>query len=238
MENNILLTEQIAGQLIKKLITKIGKEAALSPGSKNAISKLSKSSKKDGSDVETLKKSGLDVDSSVKDSDLEKMVQDDKLDYSEKEKLGVTPKNKSSKKDDVFYQKVLSKLGIDYNKTDEAMVFLKALASADGGGTKAKYNPFNSTLKNSNSKSINSYNVQSYNSEQSGIAATADTLKSLGDGDIVRILKDSMSDSDDPDFVLKNLANRYTSYVKGSKIKGVVNKVLDGQFPSPPLINR
>jgi hypothetical protein len=228
----------ISEDFVTSLVTKLASTLIKSPKGKEITKKLKDSAKDAKSGVQSLKKSGLDVDPSVKDSDLDKMVQDDKLDYSEKEKLGVTPKNKSSKKDDVFYQKVLSKLGIDYNKTDEAMVFLKALASADGGGTKAKYNPFNSTLKNSNSKSINSYNVQSYNSEQSGIAATADTLKSLGDGDIVRILKDSMSASDDPDFVLKNLANRYTSYVKGSKIKGVVNKVLDGQFPSPPLINR
>jgi len=228
----------ISEDFVTSLVTKLASTLIKGPKGKEITKKLKDSAKDAKSGVQSLKKSGLDVDPSVKDSDLDKMVQDDKLDYSEKEKLGVTPKNTSSKKDDIFYQKVLSKLGIDYKKTDEAMVFLKALASADGGGTRAKYNPFNSTLKNSNSKSINSYNVQSYNSEQSGIAATADTLKSLGDGDIVRILKDSMSASDDPDFVLKNLANRYTSYVKGSKIKGVVNKVLDGQFPSPPLINR
>lgn len=232
----------LSEQIIQKLAMKLGKGFLGSRKGKQIQNDVISSFKDTKSPVKSMKQSGLDVDPSVKDSDVEKMVQDDKLDASEKEKLGISDekiqKKVQPKRDDIFFQKVLSEIGVNYRKSDEAIVFLKSLSAADGGGTKAKFNPLNSTKSVPGSKSINSFGVQSYNSEQSGIKATAETLKSIGNGEIVKILKDSMSNSDDPDYVINRLAKSYKSFVKGSKIQSVVKSVLDGDFPTPPPINR
>lgn len=237
MEKNI-----ISEQLINKLAIKLGKAYLNSRDGKKLKNDLVSTFKDTKSSVKSMKQSGLDVDPSVKDSDVEKMMQDDKLDANEKEKLGVSDekmqKKVQPKRDDIFFQKVLSEIGVNYKKSDEAMVFLKSLSAADGGGTKARFNPLNSTKSVPGSKSINSFGVQSYNSEQSGIKATAETLKSIGNGEIVKILRDSMSNSDDPDYVINRLAKTYKSFVRGSKIQSVIKNVLDGDFPTPPPINR
>ncbi|MBP8113806.1 MAG: hypothetical protein KAY50_00545 [Chitinophagaceae bacterium] len=78
---------------------------------------------------------------------------------------------------DVFAKKVLEKIGAP--TTEKNIQSLKEWAKAEGNvdGKRARYNPFNTSLKTSTAVGdFNSHNVKHYQNFDAGVQATADTL--------------------------------------------------------------
>lgn len=78
---------------------------------------------------------------------------------------------------DVFAKKVLEKIGAP--TTEKNIQSLKEWAKAEGNvdGKRARYNPFNTSLKTSTAVgNFNSHNVKHYQNFDAGVQATADTL--------------------------------------------------------------
>ena len=190
----------------------------------------------DLSPSELLKKAGLNVTAS--DEDIEDFTKDDYLSNKEKERLGVTGSFLSSSNDDKFYTRVLKDLGAPV--TDGNITFLKAIRQSEGA--KARFNPFNTTMKKMGSSCYNvlkrdsfggcKSGVQSYVSEEDGIDATVDTLKLGYYKDIVLGLKNDVGP--------KELAKRWAAspWGTGALVKRVVDSYLKGAKPSPPPIAR
>jgi hypothetical protein len=190
----------------------------------------------DLSPSELLKKAGLNVKAS--DKDIEDFGKDDYLSNKEKEKLGISGSMFSSSNDDKFYTRVLKDLGAPV--TDGNLTFLKAIRQSEGA--KARFNPFNTTMKKMGSSCYNvlkrdnfggcKSGVQSYLSEEDGIDATVETLRLGYYKDIVRGFKDDVGP--------KELAKRWASspWGTGVLVKRVVDSYLNGAKPSPPPIAR
>ena len=192
------------------------------------------------SPTELLKKAGLDVTAS--DRDVEEFTKDEYLSSYEKEKLGLdsdfyTPMTSSSR-DDKFYERVLKDLGAPV--TDGNMTFLKSIRQSEGA--KARYNPFNTTMKKLGSNCYNvlkrdkfgscKSGVQSYMSEEDGIDATVETLKLGYYKDIVQGLKNDVGP--------RELSRRWAAspWGTGELVKRVVDSVIKGGKLSPPPIVR
>jgi len=190
------------------------------------------------SPTELLKKAGLDITAS--DKDVEEFTKDEYLSSSEKEKLGLdsyTPMVSSSR-DDKFYERVLKDLGVPV--TDGNMTFLKSIRQSEGA--KARFNPFNTTMKKLGSNCYNvlkrdkfgscKSGVQNYISEEDGIDATVDTLKLDYYKDIVQGLNNDVGP--------KELSRRWAAspWGTGELVKRVVNSVIKGGKLSPPPIAR
>lgn len=74
---------------------------------------------------------------------------------------------------DTFWYAVETKLGLPHNRATHD--FLVAWSMAEG--TKARFNPLATTLREPGSTSFNSVGVQNYATPESGVQATADTIK-------------------------------------------------------------
>lgn len=185
---------------------------------------------------ELLKKAGLNVKAS--DDDIEDFSKDDYLSNKEKEKLGISSSMFSSSNDDKFYERVLKDLGAPV--TEGNLTFLKAIRQSEGA--KARFNPFNTTMKKMGSSCYNvlkrdnfggcKSGVQSYLSEEDGIDATVETLRLGYYKDIVRGFKDDAGP--------RELSRRWAAspWGTGALVKRVVDSYLKGAKPSPPPIAR
>jgi hypothetical protein len=193
------------------------------------------------SPTELLKKAGLDV--TATDKDVEEYTKDSYLSKFEKEKLGLGDTSygvgtMSSNNDDKFYERVLKDLGAPV--TEGNMTFLKAIRQAEGA--KARYNPFNTTMKKMGSSCYNvlkrdnfggcKSGVQNYMSEEDGIDATVETLKLGYYKDIVNGFKNDVGP--------KELSKRWASspWGTGDLVKKVVDSYMKGAKPSPTPIAR
>lgn len=194
----------------------------------------------DLSPTELLKKAGLDIKAS--DKDVEEFTKDEYLSASEREKLGLDSDSYvtmgSASRDDKFYERVLKDLGAPV--TEGNIMFFKAIRQSEGA--KARYNPFNTTMKKLGSTCYNvlkrdnfggcKSGVQNYMSEEDGIDATVETLKLNYYKDIIQGLKNDVGP--------KELAKRWASspWGTGDLVKKVVDSYSKGQKPSPPPIAR
>lgn len=74
---------------------------------------------------------------------------------------------------DTFWYALETRLGLPHNRATHT--FLQGWANIEG--TKARYNPLATTLRQPGSTSFNSVGVQNYPTPEIGVAATADTLR-------------------------------------------------------------
>lgn len=130
--------------------------------------------------------------------------------------------------DDKFYESVLSCLGAKPTKGN--MSFFYAWRQSESG--KAKFNPFNTTMKMPGSTNYNSVGVKNYMSIEDGIRATCKTLKLNYYRDIVEGLKNDVG--------LYKLSRMkgLQKWGTGDLIAKVADGYLSGSTPKPDRINR
>jgi hypothetical protein len=144
---------------------------------------------------------------------------------------------------DKFYTELLDKLGAP--KTIGNYQFLRAWRVAEGG--KAKYNPFNTTLRKGNYTKYNKAGVKNYETYQDGVQATLDTLLFSGQGtyyyNLINELRKGIKTQADAFNVAKNLQMQGKDlyiWVRGPKgtepLTGYVAAVLKNNF-KPITIN-
>lgn len=200
---------------------------------KSAVNKLKGSGK---SADEILKKIGLDVKADEKD--IEEYLKDDELSKNEREELGLEDDDFSefvSEEDFKFYTKILRGLDVPLSKSN--YFFLYGIAQTEY--TKARFNPFATTMKMPNSEKFgnNTAGVQSYSTENEGVKATVDTMKLKYYKGIV----DAMRENDGSDFEneLENVAEMWVVSPWGTKtLMPTIHGYIEGNDPKPKPITR
>lgn len=196
-----------------------------------------KGSDSESSASDILKKAGLDV-KAKDDEEIEDYLKDDKLSDDELEELGVEVEEVSdftSEEDFNFYTKVLRGLGVPLSRSN--YFFLYGIAQTES--TKARFNPFATTMKMPNSKLFgnNTAGVQSYSTENEGVKATVDTMKLKYYKGIV----DAMKDNDGSDFEneIENVAEMWVISPWGTKtLMPTIHGYIEGNDPKPKPISR
>jgi len=186
--------------------------------------------------TQSLKKIGLNV--KADDTDIEEYLKDDELSKSEREELGLEDDDFSefvSEDDFRFYTKILKGLGVPLSKSN--YFFLYGIAQTEF--TKAKFNPFATTMKMPNSEQFgnNTAGVQSYSTENEGIKATVDTMKLKYYKGIVNAMKEN----DGSDFAneLENTAEMWVISPWGTKtLMPTIHGYIEGNDPKPKPISR
>ena len=186
--------------------------------------------------TQSLKKIGLDV--KADDTDVEEYLKDDELSKSEREELGLEDDDFSefvSEEDFKFYTKILRGLDVPLSKSN--YFFLYGIAQTEY--TKARFNPFATTMKMPNSELFgsNSAGVQSYSTENEGVKATVDTMKLKYYKGIV----DAMRENDGSDFdnELENVAEMWVVSPWGTKtLMPTIHGYIEGNDPKPKPITR
>jgi hypothetical protein len=213
------LTKYLFGDTVDKVVGKI---------------KSSKDDTESASDI--LKKAGLDV--KADDEEIEDYLEDDKLSDEELENLGVEDEDISeyvSEEDFSFYTRILKGLGVPLSKSN--YFFLYGIAQSEV--TKAKYNPFATTMKMPGSKlfGTNVAGVQSYSDEKEGIKATVDTMKLKYYKSIVDAMK--QNDGSDWESELENVAEKWVASPWGTKtLMPNIHGYISGNEPKPKAISR
>jgi hypothetical protein len=196
--------------------------------------KSSKDDNESASDI--LKKAGLDV--KADDEEIEDYLEDDKLSDEELENLGVEDEDISqytSEEDFSFYTRILRGLDVPLSKSN--YFFLYGIAQTEF--TKAKYNPFATTMKMPGSKlfGTNVAGVQSYSDEKEGIKATVDTMKLKYYKSIVDAMK--QNDGSDWESELEDVAEKWVASPWGTKtLMPTIHGYISGNEPKPKAISR
>ena len=157
---------------------------------------------------------------------------------SELEKLGVEEEDISeytSEEDFSFYTRILRGLNVPLSKSN--YYFLFAISQTEG--TKARFNPFATTMKMPGSRlfGTNVAGVQSYSEEKEGIKATVDTMKLKYYKEILDTMKDN--NGDDWEYELEDAARKWVASPWGTKtLMNTVDGYIEGKEPKPKLISR